>query len=241
MPSFKAFAEFQQMAKETNAQPRQLAAKQAAAGAAAPPRPATAAVAAPVAAAAAPAASAAGGASTAATPATSSTAAPGSSQEQGQGALRVGMSVRVVGLMGRPELNGLEGVLSAFEEARSRWKVDLVNGVSKLFKDTNLERYVPEKNALEEMKERVQSAQEAARNNQRLANPPASGPNRVVDSRDESESAPLNTSAAVEAAQHNGAAKATAPLFPREQDDDDAFLRSIEQCLKECDVMWDDY
>mmetsp|Transcript_73403 Transcript_73403/g.197758 ORF Transcript_73403/g.197758 Transcript_73403/m.197758 type:complete len:222 (-) Transcript_73403:108-773(-) len=221
MPSFKAFAEFQQMAKETNAQPAQLAAQQAAAGAAAPRPLATAAVAAPVAAARAPAASADAGVATAAKPATSSTAAPGSGQEQGQGALRVGMSVRVVGLMGRPELNGLEGVLSAFEEARSRWKVDLVNGVSKLFKDTNLERYVPEKNALEELKERVQSAQEAARNNQLLANPPASGPKQVVDSRDENESVPLNTSA-----QHNGAAKSTAPLFPREQ---------------ECDVMWDDY
>jgi len=26
-----------------------------------------------------------------------------------------------------------------------------------------------------------------------------------------------------------------------EQDDEEAFIRSIEQCLKECDVMWDDY
>ena len=28
---------------------------------------------------------------------------------------------------------------------------------------------------------------------------------------------------------------------PNTCQDDEAFVRSIEQCLKECDVMWDDY
>eukprot|EP00438_Fugacium_kawagutii_P015428 Skav221560 [mRNA] locus=scaffold1376:261760:268178:+ [translate_table: standard] len=63
--------------------------------------------------------------------------------------LQIGMTVRVKGLQARPELNGLEGVLTFREEEKGRWKVELKNGGgAKLFKDANLEPYLSDKDAL---------------------------------------------------------------------------------------------
>eukprot|EP00435_Cladocopium_sp_Y103_P044316 s2282_g12.t1 len=63
--------------------------------------------------------------------------------------LQIGMTVRVKGLQARPELNGLEGVLTFREEEKGRWKVELKNGGgAKLFKDANLEPYISDKDAL---------------------------------------------------------------------------------------------
>ena len=46
--------------------------------------------------------------------------------------------VQVVGLKGRPELNGQPGVIGDFDEAKGRYPVSLGNGESVLIKMMNL-------------------------------------------------------------------------------------------------------
>ncbi|CAE7037175.1 unnamed protein product [Symbiodinium natans] len=80
--------------------------------------------------------------------------------------LRIGLPVRVKGLQARPELNGLEGVLTFFDEQKSRWQVELKNGGgAKLFKAANLEHYISDQDALEILKSKpvIKEAKEPAR------------------------------------------------------------------------------
>ncbi|CAE7939610.1 unnamed protein product [Symbiodinium necroappetens] len=77
----------------------------------------------------------------------------GEVSQQPQEELRIGLPVRVKGLQARPELNGLEGVLTFFDDQKSRWQVELKNGGgAKLFKAANLEHYISDKDALEILK-----------------------------------------------------------------------------------------
>merc|ERR1719414_2647569 len=63
--------------------------------------------------------------------------------------LKIGMKVKVCGLQARPELNGLQGVLTFFDEQRSRWQVELTDGGgAKLFKAANLEQHITDDEAL---------------------------------------------------------------------------------------------
>merc|ERR1711948_46143 len=72
------------------------------------------------------------------------------------GALKLGMCVRVCGLMARPELNGLEGVLTMWDDKKSRWQVELKNGDgAKLFRPVNLEEYDSGESALDVLREKI--------------------------------------------------------------------------------------
>mmetsp|Transcript_15113 Transcript_15113/g.32577 ORF Transcript_15113/g.32577 Transcript_15113/m.32577 type:complete len:178 (-) Transcript_15113:46-579(-) len=137
------------------------------------------------------------------TPATSSTA-PAPSKEP----LRLGQSIRIVGLQARPELNLVEGVLAGFDEERQRWKVELATGTAKLFKEANIEAYTPQKDPMERL--RAMKGRMARRSE------PAESPTLK----------PIPVSR---------------ELFPVELDDDIGFLKSIEQCLRESKVMWDEF
>merc|ERR1719223_2274237 len=53
--------------------------------------------------------------------------------------LTPGQRVRVVGIVARPEMNGMEGVVAAWDDAQSRWRVRMSDGSGKLLKPTNLE------------------------------------------------------------------------------------------------------
>ncbi|CAK8999133.1 unnamed protein product [Durusdinium trenchii] len=182
--------------------------------------------------------------------------------------LQVGMSVRVKGLQARPELNGLEGVLTFREEEKGRWKVELKNGGgAKLFKDANLEAYLSDQDALNILKNPVSVAKEEQKasvqveRENRPSVPPVVEPSKAAEPL-ETDSRPksflersrqvADTSSGVSAAAVAAAAAVAkgAKAGPRPGDDsdvstaledDEAFVRSIEQCLKECDVMWDDY
>lgn len=66
--------------------------------------------------------------------------AGGSDVEKKAGGLSPGVKVRLVGLTGRPELNGTRGSLVAFDDSKGRWQVRLENEKTpKLFKPDNLE------------------------------------------------------------------------------------------------------
>mmetsp|Transcript_79548 Transcript_79548/g.138016 ORF Transcript_79548/g.138016 Transcript_79548/m.138016 type:complete len:239 (+) Transcript_79548:95-811(+) len=238
MPSFKAFADFQ---KKVQAE---KAAAEPAAPAAAPAAPSAAADTAP----AAPAAP---------------VAAPPSNE------LKVGMKVKVCNLQARPELNDLVGVLTEFEEARGRWKVELENGGgAKLFKIANLAPAGPADAAAKAVATPSRPAAPAAKSSPgaQAAGDTATGGStqtydQALDSRGAEAAGPTGpqkygstggpSAAAVAAAKalakgkegiEKDAVKADPGAGPGdEEDDDEAFVRSIEQCLKESDVMWDDY
>lgn len=227
--------------------------------------------------------------------------------------LKIGAPVRICNLMARPELNGLEGVLTAHDKERDRWQVELKSGGAKLFKPGNIERYVPERNAMDVLKGRSKPSPAAAAaqpvSAQRVGKDVSQGgaspaPARSAVARPTAppgaagypEPAPprfavppgapatlaaaspvamavapapagglvapmpattqkavaTQAAAAVEdgdgaeeghvvAGDGEVAKKPTLHIHPPSEDDDDAFFKSIELCLKECDVMWDDY
>jgi len=133
--------------------------------------------------------------------------------------LAIGMKVRVCGLQARPELNGLEGVLTFFDDQRARWQVELTNGKgAKLFKAANLEQNITDEDALDILKGKAKAPMAA----KPKPAPAAAGPD------------------AGQAQAPKPVAKAAAAA-PDEDEDDEAFVLAIERCLKECDVMWDDY
>eukprot|EP00434_Breviolum_minutum_P001979 symbB.v1.2.001750.t1/scaffold94.1/size335129/14 len=173
--------------------------------------------------------------------------------------LQIGMTVRVKGLQARPELNGLEGVLTFREEEKGRWKVELKNGGgAKLFKDGNLEPYISDQDALNILRAPVQVKERRQEEPVASPVPSASGaPVMPAPAERERPKSFLERSRAAEApGQVSEAAKAAAAAVAKgakaagddglsevstSVEDDEAFVRSIEQCLKECDVMWDDY
>mmetsp|Transcript_12637 Transcript_12637/g.20927 ORF Transcript_12637/g.20927 Transcript_12637/m.20927 type:complete len:181 (-) Transcript_12637:3-545(-) len=136
--------------------------------------------------------------------------------------LRKGMKVQVIGLQARPELNGLRGVLASFDEEKYRWKVDLEQGGSKLFKIANLE----------EIKISPRSAPE---------------PKVSIAKSDVGDVSSQTSVAKAEKTPSMSQGKATPDTTASDlgsvadEEDEEAFVRSIEQCLKESDVMWDDY
>lgn len=163
------------------------------------------------------------------------------------------------GLQARPELNGLEGVLTFREEEKGRWKVELKNGGgAKLFKDANLEPYISDKDALNILRAEVK---EDCRPPVRAEAPspvpsPVSTPVETKVEAERPKSFLERSRAAEGGAQVSAAAVAAAAAVAKGTraagdddqsevstalEDDEAFVRSIEQCLKECDVMWDDY
>ncbi|CAJ1343257.1 unnamed protein product [Effrenium voratum] len=178
--------------------------------------------------------------------------------------LRVGMWVRVKGLQARPELNGLEGVLTTRDEEKSRWKVELKDGGgAKLFKDSNLEPYISDQDALDILRAPAKEERPAPPAPAAAAAPaperPAPSPDlepqledlsRPKSFLEQSRQAAAEGPSAAAVAAAAAVAKGT-KLSPAQGDDtsevstapedDEAFLKSIEQCLKECDVMWDDY
>ncbi|CAJ1382356.1 unnamed protein product [Effrenium voratum] len=162
--------------------------------------------------------------------------------------LRVGMWVRVKGLQARPELNGLEGVLTTRDEEKSRWKVELKDGGgAKLFKDSNLEPYISDQDALDILRAPAKEERPAPPAPAAAAAPAPERPAPSPDLEPQLEAEGPSAAAVAAAA---AVAKGT-KLSPAQGDDtsevstapedDEAFLKSIEQCLKECDVMWDDY
>ncbi|CAE7561596.1 unnamed protein product [Symbiodinium sp. CCMP2592] len=183
--------------------------------------------------------------------------------QQPQEELRIGLPVRVKGLQARPELNGLEGVLTFFDDQKSRWQVELKNGGgAKLFKAANLEHYISDKDALEILKsvpskEPVRppvtpAAPAKAMPSETVPEPAAAQPDApksfLERSRYGKAEGPSAAAVAAATAVAKGGKAPGAPLANDDQsdttlpdEDDEAFVRSIEQCLKECDVMWDDY
>eukprot|EP00933_Yihiella_yeosuensis_P075120 TRINITY_DN84322_c0_g1_i1.p1 TRINITY_DN84322_c0_g1~~TRINITY_DN84322_c0_g1_i1.p1 ORF type:complete len:267 (-),score=69.82 TRINITY_DN84322_c0_g1_i1:45-845(-) len=207
--------------------------------------------------------------------------------------LKIGMMVRVKGLQARPELNGLEGVLTSLDEARSRWQVELKNGGgAKLFKAANLEQVLSDQDALEILKGRSKvplisepkvvaedshqneppnvAAEEASAARKPLISSTqgaqksflASSINRANTAEGPSAAAIAAAAALAKGGRKNpekasDASAGTSAGYPSgnaaaqavsveasettDEDDDEAFVRSIEHCLKECDVMWDDY
>eukprot|EP00408_Alexandrium_pacificum_P064772 CAMPEP_0171176572 /NCGR_PEP_ID=MMETSP0790-20130122/11804_1 /TAXON_ID=2925 /ORGANISM="Alexandrium catenella, Strain OF101" /LENGTH=230 /DNA_ID=CAMNT_0011641465 /DNA_START=60 /DNA_END=752 /DNA_ORIENTATION=- len=230
MPSFKAFADFQK--KTTQDGPGNAAKTAGGSPAAGADKPAAA-------------------------PAAEAAPPPVKSDEP----LKIGMKVKVCGLQARPELNGLEGVLTSFDEQRSRWQVELKNGGgAKLFKAANLEQHISDEDALDILKGRKAGpATGAARAGAMGAAPApaaqgaaAEAPNQELDGRDTRQKAHLDggakygtgdgpSAAAVAAAAAIAKGGKVTSAEGEEEDDDEAFVQSIEQCLKECDVMWDDY
>lgn len=221
MPSFKAFAEFKQKAKEKEAQVQRLSSTTG--------QPAPPAGAGPDAAADLPEPADAGGdpASGAAESAAPPATPPAAEQE-----LRVGAFVRVRGLQARPELNGLEGVLTSLDAQRSRWQVELLNGGgAKLFKATNLERFVPEQHAMDVLKAKQTAA--AAKGHLPSI--------QAVSQVQEGDDGKASSSERGQQLDVESTSSASLRISPPDEDDDEAFVKSIEQCLKDCDVMWDDY
>lgn len=158
-----------------------------------------------------------------AAPAEATASFPSRPAQGDEAALCVGAPVRIVNLVARPELNGLEGVLTMFDEKRSRWQVELSNGSgAKLFKAGNIERRQRSGDALDALRERAKAPARA----QRAAPASASGPAQAIP----------ETTAGGPLASQAPSAHTFAP-----EEDDAEFVRSIERCLKECDVMWDDY
>lgn len=240
MPSFKAFADFQKMAQEKVSE---SAASRPAAELARPEHSSNVPVAAEEASSALP-------------------ARPASREKE---ELRVGLPVRVKGLQARPELNGLEAVITSFDEARSRWQVELKNGGgAKLFKAANLEHHISDQDAFDILKGRSSGQQAPARETASAV--PAQAPAAPQEAKRDAApveqpgqksflarqnfsdaKAPSAAAVAAAAAVAKGQTAAkpgeTAKAAPAQddEDDDEAFVKSIEQCLKECDVMWDDY
>jgi len=259
MPSFKAFAEFQKKAQEAAAGPKAAAVPSPTGTAqravtAATPTPVT--PHAPV-----------------STPVASSKEGAAAVEGQEGGALRLGMKVSVCGLQARPELNGLVGTLTHFDDTRGRWQVDLINGGgSKLFKAANLQQHITDDDALNILKgassaPAVRGPRPAGAMGAQVSTHPTDEAAQKAPAASETQGSStrafgqrLATSdgpsvAAVAAAKSLAQGQTTAeadvssssPTVPGgtgpedEQDDEEAFIRSIEQCLKECDVMWDDY
>merc|ERR1719401_1209760 len=114
-------------------------------------------------------------------------------------------------------------------------------GGSKLFKPANLEARADNGEALNVLKERAKAGIQAASMEQPptgARSPELAGTNAPADSRGSAaQQAPATAPGPVASAKKQNAP----PVFPEEDDDDEAFLRSVEQCLKECDVMWDEY
>jgi len=65
--------------------------------------------------------------------------APGSWPTQQPASLAPGARVRIHGLQTAQEMNGQFGRVSNFDEGKSRWKVKLDSGSSKMFRENNLE------------------------------------------------------------------------------------------------------
>lgn len=260
MPSFKAFAEFQKKVQEEASPEKPTVAS----------RPAVATAAAAV---------GAGGDGQTSPKATAQVASPKppASGDAPAEALRVGMKVKVRGLQARPELNGLEGVLTLFDSQRSRWQVELRNGGgAKLFKGANLEQYIDDEDALDILKGKGPAVSKGpaagamgaagAAASTAATNGAAQGPayDKALDARGSParrgeagskygvgggpSAAAVAAAAAVakggelpSAAPAPAATNGDSPAQPEEDEDEEGFVRSIEQCLKECDVMWDDY
>merc|ERR1711871_1146591 len=121
----------------------------------------------------------------------------------------------VVGLQARPELNGLVGILTEFEEQRSRWKVELENtGGAKLFKTANLEEVKGAPPVGSASPAGYPSSTDESRGvaAPRAAAPPSVSPSKVTPDAARAGAGPMH-----------------------EDDDDEAFVKGIEQCLKESD------
>eukprot|EP00747_Dinoflagellata_sp_TGD_P185983 gnl/TRDRNA2_/TRDRNA2_42784_c0_seq1.p1 gnl/TRDRNA2_/TRDRNA2_42784_c0~~gnl/TRDRNA2_/TRDRNA2_42784_c0_seq1.p1 ORF type:complete len:260 (-),score=67.53 gnl/TRDRNA2_/TRDRNA2_42784_c0_seq1:127-849(-) len=240
MPSFKTFAQFQKKAQEAQqagaaSEEKEAAATPAAAvpAAAAPapavaaPKPAAPKPAAPKPAAPKPAAPKPAAPKPAASPPKADApAAPAAGDAKaaspdGSG-LCLGMRIQVVRLQARPELNGLVGKIVSFDEERSRWQIELDNGGGqKLFKANNLEP-----------------------TDQEAPSPPATGSATPSSPASPSGAATGQPKSGYPSSDVAAVPKATvarskaADEFP---DDDEGFVQGIEQCLKESDIMWDDY
>lgn len=146
----------------------------------------------------------------------------------------LGMTVRVKGLKGRSDLNGTIGVLSRLDAEKHRWQVELRgHGGPKLFKFGNLEAFSDERDALESLRDRTTMSRSSPPEGDHHNNPLGVEKNSVVGP---------GPNVAILGCKPQAVVEQTArKIFPQEQDDEAAFIKSIEQCLKECDVMWDDY
>mmetsp|Transcript_98862 Transcript_98862/g.247896 ORF Transcript_98862/g.247896 Transcript_98862/m.247896 type:complete len:227 (-) Transcript_98862:38-718(-) len=226
MPSFKAFAELQQKAKGGSGEAPSAAAAKAAPSSHAQPPSAAAATAAPSSHAQPPHAAASASEDKAAA------ISPPSD-------LKIGMPVRICNLTARPELNGLEGVLTAWDGVRGRWQVELKSGGAKLFKVANVEKREGG-DAMNVLKAKATAGATTSEQPPLVSAPPAAVP--PVSAPQAAGPSSDRPAAADAPARASPFKKPDAPqIFPVEEDDDEAFMRSIEQCLKECDVMWDDY
>lgn len=221
MPSFKAFADLQRKAQEAG----QLLAKENQAAAAAATR----------------------------------SHAPDAVQKDDvpETPLRLGLRVMISGLQARPELNGLVGKLTAFDEERGRWQVELEKGGGrKLFKAANLQPAPADDEALDILRGSSSASQvtEASSRETPTTRTGGKGSSHAEGLKYEtalgSRSFPRGvygvggtpSPAAVAAARALATGHSVVEKDPEMyEDDDEAFVASIERCLKESDVMWDDY